>query len=72
LLLGDHLAPFSSSAALFLKSVFFVGFTVFVELDPIRPADGARRIQARHSGEMISTTFGKFFRPGCGRSVILM
>jgi hypothetical protein len=44
--------------------LLFVVLTKFTVLDPIkRAADGPRLIQVDHSGEMISTMFGKLLRP---------
>ena len=47
--------------------------TIFIELDPMRSAmAGARINHLVHSRDVISTKFGRFLRPGTGRSVILI
>ena len=75
-MVSHRIAPLDISACAnlsFLKSVFFVVLTKFTVLDPIgRCAVGPRVIQVRHSGEAISTRFGKCLPPGSGRSVIVM
>jgi hypothetical protein len=56
-----------------LNSMIFVGFTSFIELDPIDlAADGPRLIQASQAGEVIRTKLVKFFRPCLGRSRIVI
>ncbi len=65
--LGANFASGPSSVTRFLKSVFFVGLTIFGKLDPIRRAvDGPRLIHLRHSSEMISITLGKLLRLAAG------
>jgi len=56
-----------------LIASFFVVLAKFTDLDPMgRCAKGPRLIHVCHSGEAISTMFGRCLRPGMGRSVILM
>jgi hypothetical protein len=53
--------------------MIFVVLAIFTDLDPIkRAADGPRRNQVSHSGELMRTRLVRLLQPRLGRSMMVM